>query len=153
MADCGFTKAAAGNMFMLMGICSLLCGLVWGSVSDRIGRKLTLAIIFCIQSAAFALFAFWPSLPGIVLSSILFGFTAWSIPAIMAAACGDLLGGKLAPAGLGFITLFFGIGQAIAPGIAGALADAFSSFGPAFILAASIAFLGAIGSLTLKRSN
>jgi len=35
----------------------------------------------------------------------------------MAAAAGDSIGGKLAPAGLGFITLIFGIGQV--PGACG----------------------------------
>ena len=56
------------------------------------------------------------------ISAILFGLSAWSIPAIMAAACGDALGPRLAPAALGFITLFFGIGQALGPAVAGAIA-------------------------------
>jgi len=33
----------------------------------------------------------------------------------MTAAVGDSIGGKLAPAGLGFITLIFGIGQSLGP--------------------------------------
>lgn len=48
------------------------------------------------------------------------------------AACGDILGPKLAPAALGFITLFLGIGQAIGPYAAGAIADAEGSFAPVF---------------------
>lgn len=66
------------------------------------------------------------------------------------AACGDILGPKLAPAALGFNTLFLGIGQAIGPYAAGAIADAGGSFVPVFLLAAGIALLGAIGSATLK---
>jgi MFS family permease len=136
---------------MTMGWVSLLCGLVWGWVSDHIGRKGALVIVYLIQTVAFGLFALWPSPSGLTLSAVLFGLTAWSIPAIVAAMCGDLLGSRLAPAGLGFVTLFFGIGQALAPSVAGAVADAAGSLAPAMLLAAGVALLGAMGSMLLGR--
>lgn len=149
-AEAGYTRAQAGELFMLMGWCSLFCGLVWGTVSDRIGRRGALMIVYLIQAAAFGLFALRPDGAGLTVSAVLFGLTAWSIPAIMAAACGDVLGPRLAPAALGFITLFFGIGQAVAPGIAGAMADASGSFSPAFLLAAAVAFLGFLGAWRIR---
>jgi MFS family permease len=153
IAEGGYTQASAGRLFMLVGWLSLLCGLIWGSVSDVLGRKTALVIVYVIHTVAFGLFALWPSPPGFVLSAVLFGLSAWSIPAIMAATCGDLLGPKLAPAGLGFVTLFFGIGQAAGPVVAGALADASHSFSPAFLLAAVVALLGAVGSLFLNNAS
>ena len=42
--------------------------------------------------------------------------------------CGDVLGPRLAPAALGFMTLFFGIGQALGPNVAGAIADKEESY-------------------------
>jgi MFS family permease len=152
IAEGGYSPAAAGRLFMLMGWVSLLCWL-WGSVSDAIGRKHALAIVYLVQGAAFGLFALWPTPAGFLLSAILFGLTAWSIPAIMAAACGDLLGPRLAPAGLGFVTLFFGIGQAAGPSVAGLLADATRSFQSAFLLAAGVALMGAVGSLLLRSTR
>ncbi len=150
IAEGGYSSEAAGGMFMLIGWLSLFCGVVWGTVSDYIGRKYTLAIVYTIQAVSFSLFALWSGPAGFLLSTLLFGLTAWSIPAIMAATCGDVLGAKMAPAALGFITLFFGIGQALGPSVAGALADAAGSFNPAFLLAAGIAFCGGIGSLFLQ---
>jgi len=150
MAEGGYTQVAAGRLFMYMGWLSLLCGLIWGGISDIIGRKGALIIVYLLHTAAFGLFAFRPSPAGFTLSAILFGLSAWSIPAIMAAACGDLLGPRLAPAALGFITLFFGIGQAVGPSAAGALADATGSLSPAMLLAAGAAFLGALGSMLLR---
>jgi MFS family permease len=138
---------------MLMGWLSLLCGLIWGWVSDIIGRKGTLVIVYLIHAVAFSLFALWPSSFGFTISAILFGLSAWSIPAIMAAACGDVLGPRLAPAGLGFITLFFGIGQAAGPSIAGAMADATGSLSYALLLAAGVALLGAVGALLLRHAS
>lgn len=153
MAEGGYTQASAGRLFMLMGWLSLLCGLIWGWVSDIIGRKGALVLVYLLHTLAFGLFALWPSPAGFVVSAILFGLSAWSIPAIMAAACGDLLGPRLAPAGLGFITLFFGIGQAAGPSAAGALADLTGSLSPAFLLAAGIALLGAVGTLLLRHTG
>jgi predicted MFS family arabinose efflux permease len=151
VTEAQYTPAAAGGLFMMMGWFSLLCGLVWGWMSDHIGRRRALVIVYLLQAVAFGLFALPPSPAGLTLSAALFGLTAWSIPAIVAAMCGDLLGPRLAPAGLGFVTLFFGVGQALAPSAAGAMADAAGSLAPAMVLAAGVALLGALGSVLLGR--
>ena len=83
-------------------------------------------------------------MPSLVLSAVLFGLSAWSVPGIMTATCRDAFGARLTPAVLGFVTLFYGLGQTVSPTVAAWTADAFSSFRPAFILAAGVALLGAI---------
>jgi len=153
IAEGGYTQKAAGRLFMTMGWFSLLCGLIWGTLSDVIGRKRALIIVYLIHATAFSVFALWPAPPGFTLSAILFGLSAWSIPAIMAATCGDMLGPRLAPAALGFITLFFGIGQAIGPSVAGAMADAAGSILPAILLAGGVALLGAFGASLLRQPS
>lgn len=150
MADGGYTEVGAGRLFMVLGWCSVVCGLIWGTVSDRIGRKWALAIVYAIHTVAFALFALAPNPAGFTVSAVLFGFSAWSIPAIMAAACGDVLGPRMAPAALGFITLFFGIGQAAGPSVAGALADFSGSLDSSLLVASGVALLGGIGSAFLR---
>lgn len=149
IADGGYSPQAAGTLFMTMGWFSLACGLLWGTLSDLIGRKLALILVYGVQAAAFALFGLSSDPLAFTISAILFGLTAWSIPAIMAAACGDVVGPRLAPAALGFITLFFGIGQVAGPSVAGAMADASGSFSAAFLLAAAVALLGAAGASLL----
>ncbi len=149
----GYTHASAGRLFMLMGWLSLLCGLIWGAVSDAIGRKATLVIVYGVHALSFSLFALWKTPTGFTLSAVLFGISAWSIPAIMAALCGDLLGPRLSPAGLGFVTLFFGIGQAAAPAAAGAMAVTYGSLSPAMLLAAGVALLGALGALAIRTAS
>jgi sugar phosphate permease len=149
-AEGGYTKEAAGSLWAIVGWISIFCGLIWGTVSDLIGRKYGLALVYLVQAACYAVFALWRSPAGYMTSAILFGLTAWSIPGIVAATCGDYLGARMAPAALGFVTLFFGLGQAAGPSVAGAMADAMGSFGPAFLLAAGVAFLGGLGSLLLR---
>jgi MFS family permease len=153
VAEGGYTSTEAGNLFMAMGWCSILCGLIWGTLSDHIGRRLTLVSVYCIHGISFCLFAIWPVSPGFIISAALFGFSAWSIPAIMAATCGDVFGPRMSPAALGFITLLFGIAQAFGPGIAGAIADTTGSFSSAFILASVVAFTGAVAAWLLRSES
>jgi MFS family permease len=153
VADGGYSQEAAGRLFMVVGWCSLLCGVIWGAVSDKIGRKWALVIVYLMHAVAFSLFALCPTPVGFTVSAVLFGLSAWSVPAIMAATCGDLLGSRLAPAGLGFITLFFGVGQALGPSVAGSIADATGSLSPPLLLAAGVALLGAVGASLLRRGT
>ncbi|MBM4422236.1 MAG: YbfB/YjiJ family MFS transporter [Chloroflexi bacterium] len=153
IAEQAYSKESAGGMFMIMGWFSLFSGLVWGTVSDSIGRKRALILVYLVHTIAFALFGLWTAPVGLLLSTMLFGSAAWSIPAIMSATCGDLLGPKMAPAALGFITMFFGLGQAIGPSVAGAVADATGTFAPAFVLAAIVALIGAGGAWLLRPAS
>jgi sugar phosphate permease len=148
--EAGFTKEAAGRLWMLVGLISFVSGFIWGTVSDVIGRKYGLALVYFLQGLCFLIFGLWKATPGYYLSALLFAFTAWSIPAIMAATSGDYLGPRLAPAALGFVTVFFGIGQAIGPTLAGYIGDFTGSYTWAFIIAGLAAFVGAGGALSLR---
>ena len=87
------------------------------------------------------------------MSAVVFGIAAFSVPTIMAAASGDTVGGSRAPAGLGFITLFFGMGQALGPAMGGWIKDTTGTFTYAFVLSAAVSLLGAAGSLVLRRKT
>ncbi len=146
----GLSAEAAGRLWGLAGALSLGSGLVWGAVADRIGKRFGLAIVFGLHAASFATFALGRTGPAFLASVILFGLTAWSIPAIMAAAVGDYTRTSLAAAALGFLTIIFGLGQAIGPPIAGRLADWTHSFSAAFLLASGVAVFGCLGALALR---
>ena len=150
LSEGGYSPLEAGTLFMVFGWFSLFCGLIWGAVSDAIGRKQALVLVYLVHAAAFTLFGLTTTKAGFALSAALFGLTAWSIPAIMTAFCGDVLGPRMAPAALGFITLFFGIGSAAGPSIAGTIADVSGSFVPAYLLAGGVALAGAVGALLLR---
>jgi predicted MFS family arabinose efflux permease len=149
--EAGFSMEQAGFFWALVGGFSIASGLLWGSVSDRIGRKYGLAIVFAIQAVSFIFFGVWKSPAGALVSSLLFALTAWSIPAIMAATVSDICGPRLAPAALGFITFFFGIGQMAGPFTGGRIALTTGSFTTAFVIAGVAAALGAVGSLFIER--
>ena len=148
--DLGFSSQRAGTLYMILGISSLVCGVLWGYVSDRVGRKQAIAAICALEAIAAALFAFVPTTAGFVSSSIIFGLTALSVPGIVGPACGDAFGAEMASASLGLLTLFLGIGQAVGPLVAGRIADASSSFGSSYALAACLFVVAAIVAAFLR---
>ena len=141
----------AGGYLMLLGILSIFCGPFWGAVSDRIGRKYGLALVLLTQGTSYLIFGLVQSDSGYLISAILFGLTAWAVPSIVTAAVGDSVHPRMAPAALGFTILIFGTGQALAPPIAGKIADLTGSFSPAFILSAAVAFTGMAGALLIRQ--
>ena len=148
--EIGMTQAWAGNLWAAVGGLSIFCGVIWGGISDRLGRGRGAALAYLVLGLSYIVYALIKMKFGFYLSAVMFGLTAWSIPTIMAAAAGDFVGPRLAPAGLGFITLFFGIGQAIGPALGGYLADTSQTFTIPFLVAAGISLTGTVFSLFLK---
>ena len=149
--EMNLSQAQAGGLWALVGGLSIFCGVIWGGISDLLGRKYGAALAYLTLAVAYTLMALIKSPPGFYASAIIFGLTAWSIPTIMAAAAGDYVGPRLAPAGLGFVTLFFGIGQALGPYVGGCLRDATGTFLLPFLLASGVSLLGTISSLYLRK--
>ncbi len=149
--DIGWTNSEAGSLFTFLGFLSIFCGLLWGGISDIIGRKGGAALAYVALAISYGTFALFRSAGAFYVAVVFFGLTAWAIPTIMAAAAGDYVGPRLAPAGLGLITLFFGIGQALGPYIGGFLADHEGSFTLSFLLAMVVSLTGTAGALTLRR--
>jgi len=148
--EMGLTPVSAGRIFAVLGILSIFCGVLFGWISDVLGRRAGSMMAYLTLALSYFIFALWKDPAGFYLSAVVFGIAAFSVPTIMAAASGDAVGGSLAPAGLGFITLFFGIGQALGPVIGGWIKDTTGTFTYAFILSAAVSLAGAAGSLALK---
>jgi MFS family permease len=147
----GFSEAVAGRFWSWVGLLSLLSGPVFGSISDRIGRRRGLMLVFSVQTLAYALAAADLPTTFLYLSIALFGVAAWSVPTIMVAAVSDAVGPERALGAFGVITFFFGFGQVVGPAVAGALAERARSFSPSFYLAAALAAAAILGSGLLGR--
>jgi MFS family permease len=148
--DRGFPESVAGTFWSAVGALSLFSGPVFGTLSDRIGRRAGLALVFGLQALAYALFA--SGAPGwsLALAVGCYGVTVWSIPSIMTAVAADLAGAANAAAAFGFITFLFGLGQMLGPVVAGALAEGSGRFASSFTLAAALAGLASVLSLRLR---
>ena len=147
----GFHETIAGDFWMWVGFLSLFSGPLFGSLSDKLGRKAGLIIVFILQMVSYLLVA--SKLPGIFLylSIILFGICAWSIPSIMVAAVGDYIVPLRVAEAFGFITFFFGLGQITGPSVAGCLAEASGGFSTSFYMSGAFAGIAILLTATLRK--
>jgi predicted MFS family arabinose efflux permease len=152
-ADLGLSSGTAGRLFLVVGVVSLVCGVLWGVVSDRIGRGRAIAAMCFLQAVAAAVFAWWPGTPGLVLSAVIFGLTSLAVPGIVGAGCGDQFGPTLASASLGFVTIFLGVGQVLGPYLGGRLADGYGTLTYSYLAAAGVFLLGAVLAALLRETG
>jgi MFS family permease len=138
VTEYGFSEAKAGLFWSWVGLFALVSGVLFGTLSDRIGRKGGLLLVFAIQSVAYLLAGSGLGSTALLVSIILYGLSVFAIPTIMVAAVGDYLGLSRAAAAFSTITVFFAIGQTLGPGGAGLLAEATGTFTSSFLVAAAL---------------
>jgi MFS family permease len=134
----GFGENTAGTFWAVVGGLSIFSGPLFGWLSDHLGRKIGMMVVYTLFTISYILVAADLPNPFLYASIGVFGLAVWSIPTIMSAAVGDYTGPVRAVKAFGFITLFFGAGQIAGPAVAGFLADLTGSFSMAFWLCASL---------------
>jgi len=150
--DFGFTEAKAGQLWSLVGIFGIFSGVVFGSVSDRIGRRNGMVLVYAMFSCAYLLAGLGAILGSwaLWLSVFFYGSVLFAVPTIMAAAVAEYLGMERAASGFATLTLFFAAGQIIGPGSAGLLAELSGSFIPSYLLSAALTTIAMALTLRLK---
>jgi MFS family permease len=121
------TEKAAGNIWAIFGWMSMVSGLIWGFLSDRLGRRTALLWNNGIISVALLLPLFFHQTLFLVTSTFLFGFTFIGTIAVIAASIGDQADEKKASV-YGLVTFIHGIGQLIGTTSGGYLKDLTHSF-------------------------
>jgi len=135
----GMAESDAGTFWLLFGALSLLSGPVFGTLSDFIGRKLSMAIVYAMHLSAYLLAASSFGPWALYVAIVLFGSSAWAIPSLMGAAVGDYLVPAQAVSAFAAITLAFSVGQIAGPFLGGILAERSGDFALSYLLAASMA--------------
>jgi len=113
----------------------LFSGVIFGTLSDRIGRKYGLSLAFAVQGSAYLLAGIKSESQWMIISAILFGSAVFAIPAIIAASVGEYLGAQRAASAFSTVTIFFVAGQTVGPAFAGIIGKATGSFTGAYLLA------------------
>ncbi|MEN2751282.1 MFS transporter [Psychrobacter sp. FBL11] len=146
------SEATAGGIWAWIGLLSVFSGMLFGWISDHIGRRLGLALAFFFLAIAYLLVGLTDWTLGLYLSIILFGLVVWSVPVIMAACAGDYFGPAAAASALAALTFAFSGGQALGSVAAGYLAEITGDFSISYMVSGIAAFI-AIGLALLLRSQ
>jgi MFS family permease len=152
-AERHWDAAAAGRAWAMGGALSIASGLVWGALSDRLGRRWTIVLVFAVQAASYLTMALAPSDGAVYASVALWGITAWAIPGLASAVATDDVGPRLVHAAMALVTLVGAAGQMSGPMVTGWVADLTRSFVPGLVLAAALALAGSAIAATLRRAT
>ncbi|PLX75155.1 MAG: MFS transporter [Desulfuromonas sp.] len=139
-----FAEASAGLFWSWVGLFSLASGILFGALSDRIGRRGGLMAVYTVQTLAYLLAGSKLGTTAIFASVVLYGVAMFAAPAIMAAAVGDYLGKARAAAAFSFITFCFAIGQTVGPSLAGVVAERIGSFTPSYLASSALTALAVV---------
>ncbi len=147
LTDLGFSRVLAAGVLGYMGVMSSCGRLLFGALSDRLGRfgGVTLSVIFS-QLGILALLmldgttVMWP----LYLYAVCFGLGYGARGPIISAIAADRFPGRSFATIFGFISIGHGLGGALGPWYGGAMYDRLGSYDLAFALAC-VSLCGVIG--------
>lgn len=146
--DAGYSEGLASTMFTLVGLGTIVGGVLLGLVADRVGERIVLTVGF----ASFAV-----ALGGILTGVIVFVAVGSIVVGLMFSGLASVITGYVvrntSAAAFGpsyaATTFAFGIAQVSSPQIGGVVADLSGSFTVVFLLSAAFAVAGAVASSRL----
>ena len=138
VTDTGFSPVQAATVLSLLGGVTTVGRVVMGSVSDRIGRKLTGVICTLLQTGAMLWLIWSQELWMFYLFALVYGFAFGGFGSSIGALIGDTFGLSRIGAIFGVLEIGWGIGAAIGPAIGGLVFDVTSSYFMAFLIWAAV---------------
>lgn len=128
--------------------------IVAGVVSDRIGRTMTMFLIFVVQAGVMAGLMFLGNIAVVaIILAIMAGFNYGSNLSVFPSATKDLFGLKNFGFNYGIMFSAWGAGGVVLPIISGLVADATGSFNLAYIIATVCLIVASILSFMVRRKG
>lgn len=146
LVDQGVEKMTGAFAFAIVGICSMVFRILWGWLSDRIGREIAYTagmVIMSVGIACLLLFEHGGRGIYIYLFSVLFGIGWGANAPIFAATAADLFKGPLFGLIYGCVESLIGVTGALGAWVGGYIYDHTHSYRLAFWLAIGSALLSA----------
>jgi MFS family permease len=160
LVDMGYGLPLASLIFGMLGVMRATGGLIWGPLSDRIGRAACVVIICSISIVGLALLwlaSLVPAESSVLRIALLSGYLLTygigfnGMSPVYAAAVADRFAGKNLGTILGLLDLGFGLGSALGPWWAGWMFDRYGNYdGVIFGVALSVVLTG-LGLWTATR--
>ncbi|HVN89500.1 MAG TPA: MFS transporter [Candidatus Binataceae bacterium] len=148
--DLGISHYRAAMTISVIGFAGFAGRVAIGPISDRIGRRQTLALCLVFQALSFIGFTFSHGLNLLYTAAGIFGFSYGGLTALFPALIGDFFGRVAIGAIVGFIFAIAGSPSAFGPLVAGAIYTATKSYRLAFELGA-VVNLGALSMVAFLR--
>ena len=134
LVDMGHSLTLAATLFGMTGLMRSVGGLIWGPLSDRIGRGPCIAMITLCGGIGISLLLYAQQTPNLwpVFGFVLFwGIGFYGMTPIYVTTVASHFQGKHLGKIIGFLDQGFGIGSAAGPFLAGLAFDRFGTYEPA----------------------
>ena len=153
MIESGISAKLAGQLIAINGILSIFSGPIWGLISDKVGRRISLILTMSLTMFSMFLPVFMPTLLGFVLHILMISSTLTGLFTLIQASSMDHVNPADMPLAFSYVTFYFAVGQLIGPSIAGSLIEDFGGFKSAFLFSSIILAIGLFLTIKLKNSE
>ena len=151
--DIGYSAMEAAAVVSLIGGTAIAGRVVLGTVSDRMGRKVTSIICALLQAGAMIWLLWANDLWMFYLFALVYGFAFGGMSPVMAALISDTFGLGRIGAILGMLEVGFGIGAAIGSAAGGFIFDVSNSYSLAFSLGATVMLVATLLIALIRRET
>lgn len=148
--DVGITPMVAATTIGIIGGGSILGRITMGSVSDKVGRKVSFFIAFFLMAVMMLWLLKARQVWQFYLFSAIFGFGYGSNVPLFPAITADWFGTKAHGIIFGAVSVAGGVGGAIGPSLAGYIFDAMGRYDIALVIGAVLLFIAAACSFLIK---
>lgn len=148
--DVGITPMVAATTIGIIGGGSILGRITMGSVSDKVGRKVSFFIAFFLMAVMMLWLLKARQVWQFYLFSAIFGFGYGSNVPLFPAITADWFGTKAHGIIFGAVSVAGGVGGAIGPLLAGYIFDAMGRYDIALVISAVLLFIAAACSFLIK---
>ncbi len=149
--DLGFSEAQGVALVSFIGLGSLLGRFTVGAFADRLGRRLSLALMYAGLGVMLAVWwgakAYWLLAAFALLFGMFYGGAVALLPTIVM----DLYGARAVSGIIGCLYTGAGIGTLLGPWLSGAAFDALGSYDIPILVAAGLSLLAAASVLPLLK--
>jgi MFS family permease len=151
--DAGYTEAQGVTLVSLIGVGSLVGRFTVGGFADRLGRTLSLAVLYA--GLGVMLLVWWATTQWWLLAvfALVFGTCYGAYVALLPTIVMDLYGARSVSGIIGCLYTGAGVGTLLGPWLAGAAFDALGSYNVPILAAAGLSFLAALSVVPLVQKN
>jgi len=153
--DLAKASAIAGTAWAVFGsIANGIGRIVWGSLSDKLGRKVCLFLMCLLQGGIMLAFYYMGGSEwGLYIGAMIIGFNFGGNFSLFPTATADFFGARSVGMNYGWVFTAYGVGGIVGPIMAGYIRDVWKNFQAAFIICGVACLVAAVIGLFLRPPN